>query len=454
MKETAQHSRTGPRQLFRRPSAWRDNIEGILSALVLVLIVRHFVFEVFKIPTGSMAPTLVGKHHHLKCPNCGYAFDVDEGKVYYTASKVPYCPNCSFRFGPQSPPSWRLPSPFHFVAEFLSIGDPKPGNRVIVNKFVSRLRAPRRWSVVVFLHPTRKVNYIKRLVGLPGEEITIEHGDVFAGGRLLRKPDRVQEDLWQLIYDSSCVPKEVFRPIWQGVAGGYTVQDDVLELKPATGGRAEVRFRPSIRDFPAYNGLEGDPDGWCAGTMTVVGDLKWDVSVLLDGPGGLFLHLREDGHHYTAVIRFGDSGYKTALLSSGKALVESDLAVAPGRTCRIAFSNVDDRLALYMDGKLILDKDVPVSPAEFRGRGRSSGASLEVNGRSARFTRVRLFRDIYYTPYGNDFSVPENGYFVLGDNTRCSSDSRYWGSFPKEDFIGNATVVWWPPQYLRAICHE
>ena len=56
---------------------WRDTIEGVLGALVLVLIIRHFVFEVFRIPTGSMAPTLLGQHRDLKCPNCGLEFPVD-----------------------------------------------------------------------------------------------------------------------------------------------------------------------------------------------------------------------------------------------------------------------------------------------------------------------------------------------------------------------------------------
>jgi signal peptidase I len=45
---------------------------------------------------------------------------------------------------------------------------------------------------------------------------------------------------------------------------------------------------------------------------------------------------------------------------------------------------------------------------------------------------------------GAEFHVAPNHYFVMGDNTMNSSDSRYWGDFPEEKVIGKSFFVYWP----------
>src|SRR5438094_3247987 len=55
----------------------KETIESILIAFILAFIFRCFVVEAFVIPTGSMAPTLLGAHSRYQCPDCGYHFDVN-----------------------------------------------------------------------------------------------------------------------------------------------------------------------------------------------------------------------------------------------------------------------------------------------------------------------------------------------------------------------------------------
>jgi len=52
---------------------------------------------------------------------------------------------------------------------------------------------------------------------------------------------------------------------------------------------------------------------------------------------------------------------------------------------------------------------------------------------------------------GKKIVVPKNSYFVLGDNSASSQDSRYWGFVPKSNVLGKAILIYWPPNRIRLI---
>jgi signal peptidase I len=56
-----------------------------------------------------------------------------------------------------------------------------------------------------------------------------------------------------------------------------------------------------------------------------------------------------------------------------------------------------------------------------------------------------------YAELNKKITVPKDCYFVLGDNSASSMDSRYWGFVPRKDLLGKAMVIYWPPNRIRLI---
>ena len=168
------------------PAAIREMIEVLVTTFAAVFLFRTFAVEAFVIPTGSMAPTLMGRHKDIVCPKCGYDYQVSQEVTADGAAKGPQyetdagtCPMCRYTalLGEDNPRQESYPS--------------CNGDRIEVSKLAYQLSEPERWDVIVFRYPgdsptvptavrtDSRTNFIKRLVGLPGETIRIQHGDLW-----------------------------------------------------------------------------------------------------------------------------------------------------------------------------------------------------------------------------------------------------------------------------------
>ena len=125
------------------------------------------------------------------------------------------------------------------------------GDRILVNKFPFEFKDPERWDVVVFKFPEQaKTNYIKRLVGLPGEELKISGGDVWVrpldsegnGTGIFRIPRKLPEKQRQLqlpVHDNDCPATVLLNSGWP----------ESWAARRSTGGHGLERLTPRSRAF-------------------------------------------------------------------------------------------------------------------------------------------------------------------------------------------------------------
>ena len=145
-------------QAEKQKSKVQEYAEAIIIAILIAMFIRTFIVQAFKIPSGSMKPTLqIGDH-------------ILVNKFIYGV-KVPFLRNT-----------------------IIPVGDPK------------------RDDIVVFIYPQdRSKDFIKRVIGVSGDTIEIRNKNIYINGKLYNDTHGVYVD--QYIIPGSLQPRDNFPPI-------------------------------------------------------------------------------------------------------------------------------------------------------------------------------------------------------------------------------------------------
>lgn len=364
---------------------WRDNIEAITMAVIMAVMLKYFIVEAYKIPTGSMQPTLMGN---------------DE-----TGLK----------------------------------------DRILVDKLSYHFRDPERWEVTVFKYPLDlSKNFIKRCVGIGPEELKIKDGDLWnrpgpeAEWKVLRRPKPIQEEVWKPLY-----PGFNGLPGWKpmGDAKAWQVSED--EIVASCEGT--LRYPPSGSVMDDY--LHGYPlrvredirPNRNLSNRKPVGDLRLTGEVeALAGCTEVVVEMREASRQYKFILPGPAAPAGAKLQITANELTpgfnsplqeplliegEEEWKLEAGSSLDFAVQNMDDLLSFEIDGETLLELEIPAASNQ------ASNFFLHVKGQGAEFEDVMLYRDIYYIGDAmkrSEWQIPEGNYVMLGDNTQDSSDSREW----------------------------
>jgi len=255
-----------------RGAGYRETVESIAVAIILALLFRAFVAEAFVIPTGSMAPALMGAHKDIFCSECGMQYQVSssiEDRADRTVVGT-ICSNCRYPYG------------LDLVAG--KADATFSGDRILVSKFAYAISNPARWDVAVFKFPGNpKQNYIKRIVGVPNETLMIHHGDIYSRAgdgavesaavadrefEIQRKPPHKLLAMSHHVSDTRHQPKKLneagFPSMWQSWERGATkpIEESWVATASDEGMRFEAKAAGDQTQWLRYFHHPATPEQW------------------------------------------------------------------------------------------------------------------------------------------------------------------------------------------------
>ena len=533
------------REAFFANKGVRETVESIVVAFILAFLFRTFEAEAFVIPTGSMAPTLQGRHKDVHCPECGFNYRAgasQENRDNPDRDLVIkcVCPSCGFVMdclGKKRDNQHNRSEPTY------------NGDRILVSKFSYQFGEPKRWDVIVFKYPgNAKMNYIKRLVGLPNETIRIQYGDVFVADNfsgelsefhIARKPPDKLLAMLQLVHDNQHCAKRLIDAGWPvrwqsesipGLGDGDSWKSEwevdkklptrAMQRWSFNGSDDEplswIRYRHFLAIIPHKNvwgeldkgAYSYSPTGILSKPYAIgdfyaynesrtrlrphshnlnlnwVGDLAVGAHVNVQSESGhLLFELVEGGHAFTCDFDL-ETGLATLAIDGSQTgfVDEQNQPDNESRTTQtnmqrpgkynIMFANIDDQLVLWINDTLV-PFNRPTSYAPLNNH-QATDEDLEPVGigvRGAKLTvdQLQVLRDVYYIAADDRYASARNGiaenqngvefrmdadqFFVLGDNSPQSRDSRLWKTQYSTDeahyverdlLIGKAMFIYWP----------
>ncbi|MBN1908692.1 MAG: hypothetical protein JW818_03045, partial [Pirellulales bacterium] len=330
------------------------------------------------------------------------------------------------------------------------------------------LRGPRRWEVVALRDPSyAKRLLVKRVVGLPGEAIQIRDGDVYADGRICRKPLATQRAMAVLVHDASFyAPDSDERPrrwrpeppegTWGSAEGRFA--------HPEQSGTSEVDWLVYHHEQPTGVGFEESPvmdDALYdqsrprrSETARAVTDLMLAFRVARwSGKGDLVVRATDGQNVFETWINPAAGRFTVRRNNDSKPVAEGNIPKDDKRL-DVEVSLFDRQFTLALQGEEVAA--VPYEAGPMPRRPVAWPLAVGVRGLGVEIVRLRVFRDVYYTKplspsyrWGIDKPavLPPGAYFILGDNSLISDDSRSWPAGPEawaKLLVGKPFVIWFP----------
>lgn len=439
-------SQLASRHLVRR-IAWPICIIVAMGLVARVACLRGWPAPAY-IQGPSMADAYVGEHWQIGCPHCQFIYRC---AVEHTPVDDPLiCPNCGLT---------------HSLA---SNAELRPADRVWIDRWPT-LVAPHalpRGAVVAITDPNSPDEFaIKRLVGFPGESISIRQGDLWVNDNPWRKTWNEFTSQWIVVHDDrfratrdAPMPNR-WRP--DSANQGWTIQATGYRFTPVRHAENEsresmnaaeptladeafawLRFHPvagfarpssaaasvPIRDLDVHTPDTSRP-------LHLVTDLALRLRLNLGTRARLVIQLR-NGRESLRVEYDGNEHWQAGRWENDRWLEPVRFSLPHSRedhAWELAVAQCDHRLFVVVDGNVYVQQSLPLESAIVKAE--THPWSIGAADGDVEVRDLRVFRDIHYlassqVPEGDDrfptWTLHDDQWFVLGDNPAVSIDSRTW----------------------------
>ncbi len=409
---------------------------------------------------NSMGAALAGEHRQADCPRCRYHLVFDAAQR--PGSGMVICPMCG-----DDSIAW-------------SQTEPSGGTRCWMD---TERRAPARWDVIGCVAPegtpggsgtsdrAREGNsnqqklLVKRVAGLPGEQVSFRDGDLYVDDRICRKSLYDQQKVWLPVFDMRFVggPEKLRGRLAvveeAGRVEGWDFSESLIRfspgVKPDAAGWSTVEYRhePGFPRAPRFElpNLVLDEYSYNQGissAMHPVFDLAIEMTVAADPDAEFgFRFLFPGSRIISADFLVGETGRSVVVRENELVLVERPVAW-DGDWVGLTVSVIDAQVCVAVNGTVVFSMPCdPFQPDLEVGELPQRQLLLRARGGGMKIADFRIWRDAYLA-WDHDFdapaeadrkvSIPAGCYFLLGDNLPVSRDSRHWnpGPVPADHVLG------------------